>query len=189
MTFKNAFEIGAGDSSSCILGRLSNQIENIFLFEPNPILRADLIKTYNNTSNIIISGNAIGPEDKVEDFYNFGYASFLKGADSFVKLSYDYDAEFYLKQLISKVIVVTIDKIDNGNIDLLLINCNGSEMFVLDKLVSRPLIINTKYYVHNAKQWNHYNKITAWMEKNKYKIKEYTTNELGIYFDINFCLK
>lgn len=60
-------------------------------------------------------------------------------------------------------------EIDDGTIDLLSIDIEGSEWFVIKNLVSRPKVISVethgKYYCNP-----HLKEILSWMERNNYKI-------------------
>jgi len=63
---------------------------------------------------------------------------------------------------------VTFDKIDDGTIDLLSVDTEGSEWFVIKHMKSRPAVISLE--THGAAYVNHYlNEILAWMHQNNYR--------------------
>ncbi len=61
----------------------------------------------------------------------------------------------------------TFDKIDDGTIDLLSIDIEGSEWFVIKHMLSRPAVISLE--THGAIYLNpHLNQILEWMKRNGY---------------------
>ncbi len=61
----------------------------------------------------------------------------------------------------------TFDRIDEGDIDLLSIDIEGSEWFVIKHMCSRPAVISLE--THGAIYLNpHLDEILAWMKKNEY---------------------
>ena len=65
--------------------------------------------------------------------------------------------------------VTTFDKIDDGTIDLLSIDIEGSEWFVIKHMLSRPAVISLE--THGAIYVNpHLNQIQEWMKRNGYAL-------------------
>jgi len=63
----------------------------------------------------------------------------------------------------------TFDQIDDGSIDLLSLDVEGSEWYVIKHMVSRPKVISIE--THGAIYVNPFlNKILEWMKKNDYAI-------------------
>ena len=63
----------------------------------------------------------------------------------------------------------TFDRLDDGTIDLLSVDTEGSEWFVIKHMKSRPAIISLE--THGAAYVNHYlGEITAWMRQNNYRV-------------------
>lgn len=64
---------------------------------------------------------------------------------------------------------ITFDEVDNGNIDLLSVDIEGAEWYVIKHMTSRPPVISLethgKYYINSKIQ-----EISAWMAKNDYRI-------------------
>jgi FkbM family methyltransferase len=63
----------------------------------------------------------------------------------------------------------TFDQLDDGSIDLISVDTEGSEWFVLKYIKSRPDVISIE--THGAAYTNpHLDKITSWMTKNGYEL-------------------
>lgn len=68
-----------------------------------------------------------------------------------------------------EVDAMTFDKIDEGTIDLLSIDIEGSEWFVIKHMLSRPAVISLE--THGAIYVNpHLNQILEWMKRNGYAL-------------------
>lgn len=63
------------------------------------------------------------------------------------------------------VSTVPFSEVDDGQIDLINIDCEGSEWFVLKTMVSRPRFLQIEFY----KNHGYYNEITQWLADNNYK--------------------
>ncbi len=57
--------------------------------------------------------------------------------------------------------------IDPGNIDILSLDAEGSEYYVLETMKSRPKLIGIETHYQNY-QNPHLNEILSWFKKNKY---------------------
>lgn len=187
--YKLGMEIGAGDRYSSELISAYNDFEQIKLIEPNSILYHDLASAPNPHENISVGNFAIDSTYGVSEMYCFGYCSFLSHANSFLKLSCEEDAAEYWKSLKTLVNAKRMRQVDSGEIDYLVLTCQGSEMFVLDDMISRPEIIETKYYCHNAKHWEYYNQISVWMAKNGYVGNLLDKSQYDTYFHIEYRKK
>ena len=77
----------------------------------------------------------------------------------------------------------TFDQVDDGSIDLLSIDVEGSEWFVIQSMVSRPKVISLE--THGSAYVNPYiDKILGWMKSNEYKLW-YKTKADSIYVKEN----
>ena len=199
-TFKNAVEIGAGDSHSSILLRFPDA-ERITLYEPNESLLDDL-------SNFMWADWEMGERRRYEHvkvlplaiigssmdvglaacLVKMGYASFLTKYPSFMNLSLEGESDECWGPLKEIVPCLRIDQIDDGSIDFLVLTIGGGEHLILKRLVSRPKIILTKYYCHNAAHWEQANKISAWMLENNYSYEVLQRNEHGTFWFIRWIL-
>jgi FkbM family methyltransferase len=62
----------------------------------------------------------------------------------------------------------TFDELDDGTIDLLSVDTEGSEWYVVKKLVSRPVVISVE--MHGKSYLNpYYSEISGWMAANGYE--------------------
>ncbi len=82
-----------------------------------------------------------------------------------------------------EVEAMTFDKIDGGDIDLLSIDIEGSEWFVIKHMKSRPTVISLE--THGGIYLNpHLDQILDWMKKNGYVIW-YKDNSDTVFIDPN----
>lgn len=63
------------------------------------------------------------------------------------------------------VVAVPFNLIDDGMIDIINIDCEGAEWFVLANMRSRPFLIQIELYKDNA----HFDDITKWISDNEYE--------------------
>lgn len=184
MTYNFGVEVGAGDSYSSYLGNNKGLIHRSLLIEPNPVLFEDLSKLADENCKVLEC--AIGPESNKKKFYNMGYASFLESAPSFMNLSLREPIEKFLGHVSTIVDVKKFEEIDTGDIDVLFINCNGAELYVLNNMKSSPKLIRCCFYVHNAEQWAHYGGVNSKLESMGYRSNILNKNRFGTYYEIAF---
>jgi hypothetical protein len=175
-----AIEIGAGDSYSSELLKISHLFDEVELVEPNESFCYDLLK--HQKPNITILNRAVSNYAGWGRLIYAGYCSYLSEASSFLKLSCEENSEkFFHTQLIT-----VFDSKSIKNCDYLVLTCHGSEFNILTNLEIRPKIITTKFYCHNQSHWNYYNQIINWMNKNGYVGQLRETNQYKTYFDLIF---
>lgn len=176
--FKHAVEIGAGDRYSSQLLALPGieAVPRVELYEPHELLCQDL--TNATRRNHIVSINvAIGPLACTQPLIHLGYASYLAGLPSFLKTSCEEEAEKHWESLTRAVRVMSMESIDDGTIDYLVLTNNGGEMGCLLTMRSRPLVIRTRHLVHNAAQGEQLNLVVRWMMDHAYGGTLVETNE------------
>jgi len=172
---KVIFEVGTGavESTKC-LKYFCSDIKCI-LFDPIKKFTDDLsiIAIKNNCKNVVIHNCAIGDHNGEVEIYDHLEATSIVGIQnpSFqVGNKEGYLNSPYNKGII-KVPCFTIDKFDEGNIDILYIDTEGSEWFCIKHLISRPKIIHVEMYMNNKKYVNPFEKeILEWMNVNNYKL-------------------
>ncbi len=166
---RHAVEIGAGDSFSSQVLPLASHVERIQLVEPNMILAEKLSAAANTwKGRVTVHGCAVGATAGRVPLVHMGYASYLLGAPSFLATSIEPDGESYWSPLTAPVTVTTMDQIDDGTIDYLVLTSNGSELDCLAAMRSRPYIIRTKFYLHNAKQGVVAQQVVTWLREHGY---------------------
>ncbi len=173
--YRHVVEVGAGDSHSTEGLRWSTHADLVTLYEPNPVLYADLARAAAGFSNVHVSDFAVTSE--FLPLYCFGYASYLKGRPSFLATSIEQNGETWWEPLAREVSCQKVDRMDFGTIDGLILTTNGSEMDILPRLVSRPRTIWTKHYLHNARQWEEAHKVFDWMARHRYTGKTLASNQ------------
>ena len=164
--------------------RLSQQVDDnkkVILVEPLPRC-VDNIKLYTeNKKNVILYPYAISNHNGETTIYDQGAGAFIQ--EVMGKTPHDV---FWANNEIKKGInikTVTFDQIDPGNIDVLFIDTEGSEYFVLENLKSKPKIIaiETHYNEYNNHYINPYmEKIQNWMDNNNYNV--WYTTESDTYY-------
>ena len=93
--------------------------------------------------------------------------SFVKDFASPVQKNKDI-VEVLNKAAVVKVHSKTIDQFDTGDIDLLLLDCEGVEWFTLKRLISRPKLIIIETHVDDEYLNPYLNEILLWMWKHDY---------------------
>lgn len=182
--FKHIVEIGAGDSWVSQGGPFHVYAERVSLYEPNPLLYADLKRAAEGVSNIRTYPCAVSSRSGSRLFYHFGYASFLEGARSFLALAEPEGVDpVFWKPLARPVEVVSMAEIDTGDIDFLVLTPNGCELEILPQMKSRPQVIRFKIYMHNATQVVHAQEICSVLESLGYtRLVSLETNEFNTYY-------
>lgn len=140
----------------------------ITLVEPNPKAFKELEKSFGDHENVSLLNVAITDKGGQVKMYNRWDDA---DASCFV------DSEFspaivndqYVKNDEDSFMVdsVCFDKIDNGDIDILFVDTEGHEWFVIKNMKSRPKFIILE--THGQNYINPYmNNITMWMNQNGY---------------------
>lgn len=174
-TPKKIIEAGIGTTDGVqSLEFLLNGAEGI-LFEPHPSFYNELKTDLTPYPNIQVLNKGIYKESGVVKFYE-------KWACTFIDEMYDYSGakiqDDYTKDEKDSFFcaVDTIDNYDNGDIDLLCMDCESCEWFVLEKLKSRPTVIQieTHSFYSDYKPFN-IEGIEDWFKNNNYRVM--ATNE------------
>lgn len=188
MTYHHVVEIGAGDSHSSQGLRLAGQAELVTLYEPNAILRADLMRAAEGRVNVVVREEAIRNEAGTGTLYHLGYGSFLYGAPAFLATSIEPDYHQWLAPLARQVPCQTMRNVDPGDIDLLIVTTGGGEYDILKRLVSRPATIETAHYCHSPVQWADTNRTIGWLERAGYRGEVVARNTHSTFHRIRWSL-
>lgn len=166
------FEIGVGELNVCRTRQFWGTNIECHLFEPHPRMYNDLKNASQIYPNVKTYHLGISNKKGEAELYLANNCSFVDGIDAPVvvqnvtKDDYKNWEKFIIK-------LDTIDKYDKGNIDLLLLDMEGSEWFVLEKLISRPQIIYIETHIplNSPPYLNKYmDKILFWMWENNYQL-------------------
>lgn len=137
------------------------------LVEPDPDSVKRIKEHFSNKKNVTLYPIAIYDFDGKIKLYQRSastYVSELKNSPAIVNDGYNPNPKDCFT-----VEAKTFNKIDDGTIDLLSIDTEGSEWFVIKHMVSRPSVISLE--THGAIYINPYiNEITEWMHTNNYAL-------------------
>lgn len=173
----NIYEIGVGFFSQCRTRHLLGTNHQCYLFEPNPYCYQDLSDVLQSQANFHLFNKAVGSEAKNIQLCLAGPSSFIKGVSSPEK-SRNPSAENDLQSVNCNML--SIQDIDRGDIDVLLLDVEGGEFDIIANLKSRPKEICVEMYSFGVKYKNPYfDQIIAWMENNSYKIVDNVWNHTG----------
>jgi len=162
------FEIGVGEYWQCRTLQYKNTDVECFLFEPNPESFQEIQQNLSEFKNFKIFNFALGSESKTVNFFLSKGSSFIEGVKS-PEIMHDSKSEEKLRKV--KVEVKNIKEFDRGDIDVLLLDVEGSEFDIIKSLISRPKDIIVEMYSFGVKYKNPYfDEIMEWMNKNNYSI-------------------
>lgn len=170
---KKIFEIGVGEAYTCRTKRFWGSEVECHLFEPNPILYKQLVDLSKDYKNVYIYNIAITNKSGEEEILLMNNCSYINNIDSPVLMNHGQNSDVIKNAEKIKIKSETIDKFDTGDIDVLLIDTEGCEWFVLENLISRPkqIVIETNTLgkegiIHNK----NLDKILFWMWNNNYQL-------------------
>lgn len=152
--------------TSNILGFIKDGVKST-LVEPLPECITAINSAFGNLNNVKLHPVAVSGTSGEIELFLAESSSFVADLSSSPAIKNDN----YSKQTAETITVksVTFDMIDDGTIDLLSIDTEGSEWFVLKHMVSRPSVISielkTKHYENPFLK-----EIQLWMETNGYEI-------------------
>lgn len=160
-------ECAVGPLDISIAPGFSGQCEKLLLVEPLPMFAQAAKQAM---PHALLIESAVGFEPGRRQFMVNGGSSYLFGTW----------APTGAKELNTiEVNVITFDSIDDGQIDIMNLDCEGQEWAVLSKMKSRP-----KLFVIEIWEGNPYKEqIFNWLEQNKYDLKFATgpTAETHLY--------
>ncbi|MBU1108740.1 MAG: FkbM family methyltransferase [Candidatus Riflebacteria bacterium] len=174
--FDRATEIGFKPAHVAEVGVYKPQTSNIYNFikagikttlvEPDPKSILQIKEHFSGQNNITLHEVAIfdrtGEIELVQREAST-FVSELKASPAILNDNYQVnETDKFVVQ------AVPFDKIDDGTIDLLSVDVEGAEWFVLKTMASRPAVISLE--THGAAYTNPYiNEINNWMSENAYK--------------------
>ena len=179
---KVIFEIGVGELNVCRTREFWATNIECHCFEPHPRMYNELANATKFYPNVKTYNLGISDKEGNAELYLANNCSFIKGIDSPVALQ-DCTKDDVKNWDKTTIKLDTIDKFDKGNIDLLLLDMEGSEWFVLEKLISRPelIVIETHIPTSIPPYLNKYmNEILFWMWDNNYQV--INKNETDSFF-------
>lgn len=166
-TYRHVVEIGAGDSFSSEGLRWGTHTK-VTLFEPHPLLWADLNRAAAGLDNVTVHRAAVSDIGGQHPLVHLGYASYLAGEPSFFSTSIEPEGEAMLAPLRRAVEVVTVNQVVTPEVDLLVLTANGSEARILRAMMARPKAVQTKQMCHAPRHWEEFAKVCDWAQSSGY---------------------
>lgn len=151
---------------------LSNVLEYIeegircTLVEPDPEAARKIRERFGDAPHVTLHQVAVFDRSGRVDLFRLAQSTFVAEVESpaVVNEGYVPDPEDRLT-----VEARTFDEIDDGSIDLLSVDVEGSEWFVLKHMVSRPAVLSLE--THGARYVNpHLPRIERWLRTNAYTV-------------------
>lgn len=168
------YEVGAGDVFTCKSRRLWDAPDNaVVLIEPNPILYASLLKqTARAFPNVRIHNVAISDTNRLGRLVLAGVLSYLPEVPSPINTIFRGKLTPMLEGYEVPVNLMTFDRFDPGNIDLLYLGMEGSEYTVFATMVSRPhiIVLNNHFANDYGYAFPRFEVVQQWCEANEYAI-------------------
>ena len=162
------WEIGVGEGHQVRTEEFVDSDVECYLFEPNPISFEEVEEKFKDQNNFKLFNFALGSENKTVDFYLAKGSSFIDGYDS-PELCGNPNAKFEKQKV--QVELKDIRDIDDGDIDTLYIDTEGSEYDIIKSMVSRPEKIVVEMHSFGVGYKNpYYDEISEWMMENNYAI-------------------
>lgn len=155
------FEIGVGPVELCRSKEYWNSSECI-LFEPVTLYYEELVQETSQHPNVQVHNIAIYDHDGYCDFIENGHTSYVKGLNS-PQVQQSIEGGLHRSCPCARISIF-----DKGNIDLLLLDMEGSEWFVLKHLISRPDKIVVETELATVYKNPFLEEIKQWMKNNKY---------------------
>ena len=172
-------EVGVHFWKDCRLVQQINDSKKVILVEPLLRCVQDLYANIKDKKSTILYPVAVTDKIGSTIIFDEGPSAFVEEVRGYAPCHQNgyYDVP-NSRQIspheILRVPTVTFDVVDPGNIDVLLIDTEGAEFFVLKNLISRPKIIAVETHSGNYKN-AYMNQIFDWMNSNNYSIW-YTTD-------------
>lgn len=167
---KRIMEIGVGDARGVSTLELIKNGASAIVFEPNRGFYDNIVADLGETQGLTIVNVGIYHTPGIQKFYD-------KWACTFIGDLYDYSGakiqDKYEKDEKDSFLcsVDTIDHYDFGDVDLLCMDCESCEWFVLEKLRSRPTIIQIETHsFYSAYEPFNIEKIREWFNDNDYSL-------------------
>lgn len=165
----NVTEVGCASAGEC---RSRDFILNgvpVSLVEPHPGYFTDLEREYGWRPNVRLHNAAVANRDGEVGFFMNGSSSFIADIDRPPTVT---DGG-YRKEMGQKITVPCRrwgDWVDDGKIDLLLLDMEGAEWYVIRELKSIPKIIAVETHCENRYRNPFLDEIQDWLETRTYKV-------------------
>lgn len=184
---KHVAEVGVYLPETSNIGAFAKSGVKSTFVEPDPSSVEATEKYFKDYENVKIYPVAVFDKSGRVELVQRKASTYLKVLESSPAIVND-EYEINDKDMFT-VNAVTFDEIDDGSIDLLSIDIEGGEWFVIKHMRSRPMILSIE--THGAMYTNPYiNEINKWISENNYVVW-YVDSSDTVYvkqglFDITF---
>lgn len=158
-------EVGVYLPETCSVRPFILKGKKASLVEANPVMVEKIRTSFKTYPNTKVFPYAVAEKPGKITLYNRGASTFIDSVESPALVNDKYtksDRDRF------EVEAKTFDQLDDGTIDLLCIDIEGAEWFVLSTLVSKPNLISVethgKYYLNP-----NLSKIESWMKERGYE--------------------
>lgn len=167
LQFKHVAEVGVYLPETSNINSFAKEGVKSTFIEPDPSSLEAIKEYFKGMDNITIHPVAIFDKSGSVELVQRKASTYLKTLDASPAKIND---EYILDEKDTFIVdAVTFNEIDDGSIDLLSIDIEGGEWFVIKHMVSRPLVLSIE--THGAIYTNPYIKeIENWISKNNYII-------------------
>jgi FkbM family methyltransferase len=166
LCIKKAAEVGVFYPQASNLADFVEEGIPCLLVEPDPASLEKIEAAFGSKRNVTVYPLAVADENGKLDLVQRGACTFARNLPRSPTLV----NEGYVIRLedVFSAEAVTFDRIDPGDIDLLSLDVEGGEWFVIKHMQSRPKVIAVE--THGDKYLNYYLKeINAWMRNHGYR--------------------
>ena len=165
LQFKHVAEVGVYLPENSNISAFAREgIKSTFV-EPDPSSLKITKEYFKDMDNVIIHPVAIFDTSGKVELVQRKASTYLKSLDASPAIIND---EYVTNESDTFIVdAVTFNEIDDGNIDLLSIDIEGGEWFVIKHMISRPAVLSIE--THGAMYMNPYiDEIRTWMSDNGY---------------------
>lgn len=160
------WEVGVGEAWQSRSSHFDDNTSEFSLFEPNPISFAQIQEKFGNKENFKLFNFALGSQTTKKNLFLAGASSYIEGVDS-PEIKHNPNASNEKTKIL--IDIVDIREIDTGDIDILLIDAEGSEFDIIKNLISRPQKIIVEMFSFGVGYKNpNFDEIIKWMNINNY---------------------
>jgi FkbM family methyltransferase len=158
---KNIWEIGVGNPSICRSHPFFNSQTSLFLFEPNPKTYESLVANFGLIPNVKIFNFGLYNKTESVGFLDEDDSTSMVGIDSPTKVigGGRFGEEWLKNKPVTQMMIRDMAEIDDGTIDVALIDTEGCEYVIVERMKSRPRLLvlethNENYRTPNYKELN-----------------------------------
>ena len=167
------WEVGVGDEfTSKSHPFWYDERNTVVLFEPNPFLYASLVRKAGSYKNVRLYNVAISNENRFGYLVSAGLLSYLPEFFSPINTIFRGKLTLMLDAFKVPINIMTFDRFDNGNIDMLILGMEGAEFTVFETMSSRPsiIVLNNHYANDYGYTLPRAEVIQNWCRDNQYQI-------------------